>query len=167
LSAVSRKTHAGAGTFNLPLSLTPGNPTTEPRQSSTATLVLTFDTAVVSADAAVTAGTGTAGALTFNGFDVTVPLTGVVDQQYLTLTLTNVSSAFITGGTSSVRLGFLVGDVTQNRVVTVSDLAQVNAQLAQPVTVANFLKDVNASGTLSVADKGFTNANLAKALPAP
>jgi hypothetical protein len=52
-------------------------------------------------------------------------------------------------------------------VVTVSDLAQVNAQLAQIVTSANFLKDVNASGTLSVADKAITNANLTRNLPAP
>jgi hypothetical protein len=66
-----------------------------------------------------------------------------------------------------VRLGFLVGDVNQNRVVTVADLGLVNAQLAQIVTSANFLKDVNASGTLSVADKGITNANLTRALPAP
>jgi hypothetical protein len=35
------------------------------------------------------------------------------------------------------------------------------------VTAANYLKDVNASGTLSLADKGITNANLTKALPAP
>jgi hypothetical protein len=71
------------------------------------------------------------------------------------------------GGCGVVRLGFLVGDVSQNRVVTVSDLAQVNAQLAQIVTSANFLKDVNASGTLSVADKAITNANLTRNLPAP
>jgi hypothetical protein len=43
----------------------------------------------------------------------------------------------------------------------------VNAQLAQTVTAANYLKDVNATGTLTVADKGIANANLAKALPAP
>ena len=68
---------------------------------------------------------------------------------------------------ASVRIGFLVGDVNQNRVVTVADLGLVNAQLAQPVTAANYLKDVNASGTLTLADKGITNANLTKALPAP
>ena len=167
LSAASRKVHGAAGTFNLPLSMVATNPTTEPRQSSTATIVMTFDTAVVSANVAVTAGTATAGALTFSGFDVIVPLTGVTDQQYVTITLTNVSSAFITGGVSSMRLGFLVGDVNQNRVVTVADLGLVNAQLAQVVTAANYLKDVNASGTLTVADKGITNANLTRALPAP
>jgi hypothetical protein len=66
-----------------------------------------------------------------------------------------------------VRVGFLAGDVSQNRVVTVADLGLVNAQLAQTVTAANYLKDVNASGTLTVADKGITNANLTHSLPAP
>jgi hypothetical protein len=32
---------------------------------------------------------------------------------------------------------------------------------------ANFLKDVNASGTLSLADKAITKANLTTALPPP
>ena len=71
------------------------------------------------------------------------------------------------GGSGSVRIGFLLGDLSQNRVVTVSDLAPVNAQIAQPVTGANYLKDVNASGTLTVADKGIANTQLTKALPAP
>ena len=53
----------------------------------------------------------------------------------------------------SIRVGFLAGDVNQNRVVTLGDLGLVNAQVAQPVTAANYLKDVNASGTLTLADK--------------
>lgn len=51
--------------------------------------------------------------------------------------------------------------------VSVADLGFVNAQLSQPVSPSNFLKDVNASGTLTVADKGLTNSNLTRALPAP
>ena len=51
--------------------------------------------------------------------------------------------------------------------MTLSDLGQVNAQIAQFVTGANYLKDVNASGTLSLADKGITNTQLTRALPAP
>jgi hypothetical protein len=51
--------------------------------------------------------------------------------------------------------------------VAVSDLGLVNVQLAQPVTAANYLFDINASGTMTVADKGLTSTNLAKALPAP
>jgi hypothetical protein len=49
----------------------------------------------------------------------------------------------------------------------VADLGLVNAQLAQVATAANYLKDVNASGTLTVGDKGITNANLTRALPTP
>jgi hypothetical protein len=51
--------------------------------------------------------------------------------------------------------------------VTRSDVGLVNAALAQPVTAANYLKDINASGTLSLADKAIANASLATALPAP
>ena len=68
---------------------------------------------------------------------------------------------------ASARIGFLAGDVNQNRVVTVADLGLVNAQLAQAVTAANYLKDINVSGTLTVADKGLANARLTEALPAP
>jgi hypothetical protein len=39
--------------------------------------------------------------------------------------------------------------------------------LSQLVTAANYLKDVNASGTLTLADKGLTNARLTSFLPAP
>ena len=86
----------------------------------------------------------------------------------MTVTLSSVASTDGgTGGTGVARAGFLVGDVNQNRVVTVADLGLVNAQLAQLVTAANFLRDVNASGTLTVADKGITNANLTNSLPAP
>jgi hypothetical protein len=167
VSAASRKVHGAAGTFDLPLSLVPTAPTTEPRLSTTATVVLTFNVPIISANAAVTEGTATAGALTFVGNDVVVPLANVVDRHYTTITLTNVASASATGGTASVRIGFLVGDVSQNGVVTVSDLAQVNTQLSQVATASNYLKDVNASGTISVADKGLTNANLSQGLPPP
>ena len=64
-------------------------------------------------------------------------------------------------------LGLLAGDVSQNRVVTVADVGLVNAALAQAVTALTYLKDVNASGTLTLADKAIAIANLARALPAP
>jgi hypothetical protein len=51
--------------------------------------------------------------------------------------------------------------------VVVSDLALVNVQLSQLTTAANYLTDVNASGSITVADKGLTNTNLAQGLPPP
>jgi hypothetical protein len=43
----------------------------------------------------------------------------------------------------------------------------VNAAIAQLVTASNYLKDLNAGGTLTVADKATANANVTRALPAP
>ncbi len=68
LAAVSRKAHGAAGTFDLPLSLVipPSvnhSPTTEPRIGPTATIVMTFDVAIIGATIALTEGTATFGAV--------------------------------------------------------------------------------------------------------
>jgi hypothetical protein len=116
----------------------------------------------------ISEGVATSGAPTFGGNDVVVGLTGVTDRQYVTVSPTNVMpSDGGSAGSATVRVGFLVGDVNQNRVVSLADLGLVNAQLAQLVTAANHLKDVSASGTLSPGDKALANLNLAKALPTP
>jgi hypothetical protein len=167
-SAVSRKVHGGAGTFDLPLSAVTTNPTTEPRQGPAQTIVFTFDKSISAATVTITEGTATAGAPTFSGNDVVVGLTGVANKQYVTVALTNVASSDGgSGGSGSVRIGFLAGDVNQNRAVTVSDVVLVNNQIAHPVTAANYLKDLNASGAITVGDKVIANANVTKALPAP
>jgi hypothetical protein len=130
--------------------------------------VLTFDQPIAAATAQVVEGVATAGALTFSGNSVIAPLTAVADQQYVTLSLSGVMAAGgSTAGNALVRTGFLAGDVNQNRVATVGDAGAVNTYLSQPVTIANFVLDINASGALTIADKGIVNANLTKALPAP
>ena len=166
--AVSRKTHGAAGVFDLPLSLVATNPTTEPRQGPVHTVVFTFNKPITGATVATTEGIAFAAAPTFSGNNVTVSLSGVTNQQYATVALANVTSADGgTGGTGSVRVGFLTGDVNQNRVVTLADVGLVNAVLAQPVTAANYLRDLNLSGTLSVADTALASSKLTSTLPAP
>jgi hypothetical protein len=167
LGTASRKVHGGAGTFDLALGNVASNPTTEPRFGPTHMLVFTFDGVVTAATVAVTEGAATSGTPTFNGSELIVPLTAVGNAQYVTVTVGNVATAGGTGGGGSIRVGFLAGDVNQNRVVSLADLGLVNAMLAQPVTAANYLGDVNASGTLSLADKGLVNVSLATALPLP
>jgi hypothetical protein len=167
-SSASRKVHGAAGTFDLPLAATPLNPTTEPRIGPAQTIVFTYDKPITAATATITEGIATAGTPTFSGNAVVVGLTGVNNKQYVTVSLSNVASSDGgAGGSGSVRVGFLAGDVNQNRVVTVSDVVLVNAQIAHAVTAANFLKDVNATGTMTVGDKVIANANVTKALPAP
>jgi hypothetical protein len=166
--AVSRKAHGIAGTFDLELSNVTTDPTTEPRQGPAHLIVFMFNKVVTAGIAQVTEGTATVGAPTFSGSEMRVPLTAVANQQYVTVSVSNVNSADGgTGGSASVRVGFLLGDVSQNRVVTVSDLALVNGQVARVVNSSNYLKDVNVTGTLSVADKAIANTQVTKALPAP
>jgi hypothetical protein len=166
-SAASRKVHGPAGTFDLPLSLNLSTPTTEPRLGPAQTLVFIFDKLVTSGAAFVAEGTATIGTVTFSGSEMIVPLSGVVNPQYITVAVTNVVAVDGgTGGTGAVRVGFLQGDVSNNRVVTVADLGQVNAQIAQAVSAANFLKDINANGAVTVADKAIANTHITKALGA-
>ena len=165
---MSRKTHDAAGVFDLPLSLISTDPTTEPRLGPAQTMVFQFDKPVVGGMAAVTEGISVVDTVTFTGNEMTVNLTGVSNQQYVTVAISNVVAADGgTGGSGTARIGYLAGDVSQNRVVTLADVGLVNAELAQPVTVSNYLKDINASGSLTVADKAIANANLTTALPAP
>ncbi len=164
----SRKVHAAAGTFDLALGTVATNPTTEPRVGPTHTIVFTFDDDVTAGDAAVTEGIATAGQPSLSAHEMVVPLTAVGNAQYVSVTVSNVATASgATGGGGSVRIGFLAGDVNQNRVVTVADMGLINAQLAQVVTASNYLMDVNANGTLTVADKGIVNAKLTTSLPPP
>ena len=164
----SRNVHGAAGTFDLKLSDVPSNPTTEPGVGPTHTIVFTFDGNVTAGTAAVTEGTATVGMPTFNQKKMSVPLTGVSDAQYVTVAVSNVSTASGgTGGSGSIRIGFLAGDVNQDRVVTLADVGLVNAQLAQLVTGSNYLTDLNADGAVTNSDLGVANANLTHVLPSP
>jgi PQQ-like domain len=165
---VSRRTHGAAGVFDLSLSLVATNPTTEPRFGPAQTVVFQFDKPIVSGTATVGEGTAVVGTATFAGSEMTVNLTGVSNAQYVTVAVSSVAAVDGgTGGSGTGRIGYLAGDVNQNRVVSLADLGLINAQLAQTVTAANFLKDVNASGTVSLADLGLTNSVLTTALPLP
>ncbi len=167
-SAVSRRVHGSAGTFDLPLSLVSTTPTVEPRRGPAQTLVFTFDKAINSAVATLSEGNTTVAAPSFIGNDVIVNLPSVADRQYVTVSLDSVASTDGgSGGCGVVRVGFLLGAVNQNRVVTVSDIILVDKQIAHVVTSANFLDDVNANGFLTVSDKLLIDTNVTKALPAP
>ncbi len=97
-SAVSRKTHGGAGDFDVNLPLT-GEPGVECRSSSgNHTLVFSASNNLVSGNASVTAGTGTvSGSPSFAGNTMTVNLTGVTDVQMITVTLSDVTDELRSG----------------------------------------------------------------------
>jgi uncharacterized delta-60 repeat protein len=166
-TAVSRKTHGGAGTFdiNLPLS---GEPGVECRSTGGAhTLVFTFSNNVVSGNAAVTSGIGSVtGSPTFSGNTMTVNLTGVTDVQQITVTLSNVTDTFAQVlPDTPVSMNMLIGDTTGNKTVNAGDVAQTKGQSGVAVTGANFRTDINANGSVSASDVAQVKANAGHTLP--
>jgi hypothetical protein len=167
----SRRIHGAAGTFDLALTMAPPvnhNPTTEPRSGPAQSIVFTFDRNVTSGTASVTEGVATAGAPTFAGNEMTVPLTNVNDKQYVTVDVSNVASSDGgTGGAGNIRIGFLAGNVTQSRKVLPSDVGLVRSHLLQPVGPANFVYSVTLGSQVAPADVGLTRSKQLNTLPTP
>jgi hypothetical protein len=129
-SIISRKTHGATGTFDVDLPLM-GNAGVECRSTGgNHTFVFTFTNDVVSGNANVTSGTGTvSGSPIFSTNTMTVNLTGVTDQQQITVTVSQVVDTF--GQTlpdTAVNAVILAGDTNGNRVVNAADVAQAKAQ---------------------------------------
>jgi hypothetical protein len=160
ISAVSSKTHGNAGTFNIDLPQTTG-PGVECRTGGATndyTLVFTFMNNVLVGGATVTSGTGRVTSFTMLGKEVTVNLTGVVNAQTITVTLTGVSDGINTRNVQAT-MGVLVGDVNANRLVNSTDTSQVQAQSGKPVTLSNFRMDVNANGLINSTDTSIVQSS--------
>jgi hypothetical protein len=165
-SAVSRKTHGGAGDFDIALPLT-GAPGVECRSSGgNHTFVITFTNQTVSGNASVTSGTGSlAGSPTFSGNTMTVNLTGVTDVQTLTVTLSGVTdnTAQVLPDTP-VSAKMLVGDTNGSSTVNAGDIGQTKAQAGNTAEAGNFRNDTNVSGSINAGDISQVKASSGNAL---
>jgi hypothetical protein len=164
---VSRKTHGGAGTFNINLPLT-GTPGIECRSGGAANdyqVVLTFPSAVTFTNATVTTGVGSVNSSSGSGTTtVTVNLTGVTNAQTIKVTLQGVTDGVNTGDLT-VPMGMLLGDTNGNASVNASDLTQVKIQSGQAATGSNFRTDVNVNGVINASDITFVKLRSGTALP--
>lgn len=157
VSAVSRKTHGSAGTFDVNLPLT-GTPGIEDRTGPTPgnhTVVITFAAPVSVTNTTVTPEAGGTAALagtpTINNTQVTVNLTNVSNAQTLIINLLGVSDG-TNSGDVSIPMSVLLGDVSANGLVNSTDISQTQAQSGQAVTLSNFRTDVNANGLINSTD---------------
>src|ERR1700730_1324148 len=143
-SAVSRKLHGAAGTFDVPLPLT-GNVGVECRSGGATNdyqMIINFATSVTVGSASVTSGTGSVSSFSVSGSQVTVNLTGVTNVQRITVTLFNVNDGTHVGNVP-ISMGVLIGDVNGNAVVNASDVSLTKAKVGQAVSGSNFREDVN------------------------
>jgi len=182
LNAVSRKTHGTAGAFNLPLgagSLTAGsNITVEPRRSADGAfdVVFTFSGTVTSASASLSgamSGTVTP-TISHNGSTVAEKSVVLADVSTVTVHLTNVPDTKRVGVTLTVNgianaatayIGFLYGDVSQNRQVQGTDSTAVRARMGAPLDTTNFMYDVNVNGAIQGTDDTIVRSLIGNSLP--
>jgi hypothetical protein len=166
-SAVSRKAHGSAGTFDIPLPLV-GESGVECRSSSsTHTVVFTFSNNVVSGAASMTGGTGSvSGSPTFATNTMTVNLTGVTDVQKITVNLSGVtdSSAQVLPDTS-VSMNVLAGDTNGNKSVSASDIGQTKGQSGASITNSNFRQDVVPNGSIGASDISLVKSRSGQFVP--
>jgi hypothetical protein len=169
VSAVSRKTHGSAGTFDVDLPLI-GQPGIECRTggpSNNHTVVITFAVPVTVTDATVTpgaGGTGSRSSFSVNNTEVTVNLTNVSNAQTLSVNLIGVSGGGNSGNVG-VPMSVLAGDTTANRAVNSSDIAQTQSQSGQIVGLSNFREDVTVNGAINSSDISFVQAHSGTGLP--
>ena len=163
-SAFSRKTHGAAGTFDVPLPLT-GNVGVECRIGPTYQMIINFATMVTVQSASVTSGTGTVGSFSGSGTPtISVNLTGVTDQQRITVTLHGVNDGTHMGDVP-ISMGVLIGDVNGNGTVSSADVALTKSQVGATVGAGNFREDVNVNGTISSTDVALVKSDVGHALP--
>ena len=103
----------------------------------------------LSGTAQVVGGTATAGAPTFSGNEMRVPLTGAANEQIVTIRVSNVYGS---SGSDDVDFGFLIADANASRTVDRPDLIAVTSQRGQPVTAANFRDDITRDGVIGGLD---------------
>jgi len=165
LSAVSRKIHGTAGTFDVALPLS-GNVGIECRSGGSPTgnhtIVVTFPTPITAVASATCAGNPATKSI--SGNQVTVNCTGVPNAQTVAINLTGVNDGTNVGGVS-IPMGVLLGDVNANKVVSNTDVASVKTQVAAPVTASNFRNDVTANGIISNTDVSTTKTVVGTTIP--
>jgi hypothetical protein len=177
-SAVSRKTHGGAGTFDVALPLT-GTDGVECRTSGGTndyTMVVAFSgnvTVTGSPQAQLTMGTGCVGSggvctgnVSVSGNTVTVPLTNIANAQNINVRINGVNGAADAPATDfNIPMGVLVGDTNANRTVNAADIAQTKSRLGQTVDGTNYRSDVNANGSINAADVAIIKQNSGTSIP--
>ena len=166
VSAVSRKTHGANGDFDVDLPLTPPFGIESRCETGSHTIVVTWNTALVSGKATVIDGAGAVYGAELQGNTMVINLTGVPDGQTVTVSLADiVDNIGRSLPATTVTMRTLVGDTTANGFVNASDITMAKFQVGHPVTASNFRLDVNADGQIDASDIAIIKARSDNSLP--
>ncbi len=152
--------------INLPLTGTRG---VECRSSSSLgagnyTMVFTFAHDLMNqtgSSASVSNGTGSVSSTAFgpNSKQYTVNLTGVSDQQYITVAVAGLHDTAGANFGAGQQMGVLVGDVDATGVTDGNDVSDVQSATRQTTNGTNFRLDIDASGRIDGNDVSTTQEN--------
>ena len=168
VTAVSRKMHGAAGTFDvvLPLSGEPGVECRSGGASGDHSIVVTFTNNIMSGNASVTEGTANIVSRPIVNNTMTINLTGVTDVQQIAVTLNNVTDTFSQVlPDTTVTMNVLLGDTTGNKAVTSTDVSATKGQSGNPVDTTNFREDVIPDGSINSTDLGAIKLHSGNGLP--
>jgi hypothetical protein len=167
LSAFSRKTHAGQGTYNIAMPLT-GDSGVECRRggpSGNYQLVVIFPNPVTVAGTGTVTGTGSVSSVTADGVTVTVNLTGITSPQKIFVNINGVNDGTNAPGTVMIPMGICVGDTTGDRTDNSGDAQETRNRSGQLTTQANFRSDVNTDGAINSGDAMIVRSNSSHTVP--
>lgn len=169
ISAVSRLTHGGAGTFDISLPLAGPRPGIECRAGhppGSYQIVITFRRSITFDSVRLTNALGGTVARTSSDAAtiVTLNLSGVATGQTITVELLGVTDGH---SASDVRISMsvIVGDTDGNGIVNSTDVAQTRARNGSSTTAANFRTDVNGNGVINATDTAIVKGRLGMGLP--
>ena len=173
LSAVSRKVHGGAGTFDVAMGVAPATGEVESRAGGPSRIVITFDADVLATDGTLNAGdeiivtTTPPGAINLSNLNITGPVlsfdvTGVPDRSCVSVSLTGLAEDV--GGSPGdpvsnliLRQRALTGDASNSGRITSADV-NLAKSLAGATTPGTFRADLNADGVVNATDAGLIRA---------
>jgi hypothetical protein len=166
VSAVSRKAHGDAGTFDINLPVA-GNAGIECRSGGPGgdyQVTATFGVPIVTAAASIVSGIGNVSGSSVRGSQVTINLSGVTNGQTVVVRLSNVSDGSNSTG-FDIPVGILFGDTTGDGAVNASDISQTKMQSGQSVSGSNLREDVLTNGVINSSDLTAVKAASGTTLP--
>ena len=165
VSAVSRKTHGSAGTFDISLPLS-GAPGIEDRQGGPTQVVLTFAAPIhEGSEFSVMLSSGSASSSSVSGSTLTIDLSGATNGQTLVVNISDIrDSTTGASGNYSLDIGVLLGDVNGDGLVNQSDLNIISADSGQTTSASNFRADIGEQGTIDSEDTTLATSEVGSTL---
>ena len=174
VSALSRKTHTGVGSFDINLPVADGSAGVECRADGPTRVFLIFNETIQAVDgtcnlgdeAVVSAGAGTAICTTNR---LRLDLNGVPDATCLRIKVSGLED--VEGnpleGDATVDVVVLKGDVNGDETVDVVDMSKVKGNLFEAVIGSNMRADISLDGAIDVSDMSSVKGHLFNSATCP